>query len=490
MRASRKTRREAREQPVETARTGRLSTFGQSRKVWGATSLILVLPCLWQSRIQAGDLSSHLYNAWLAQLIGEGRAPGLSIVPQSSNVLFDLLLSTLFRLCGAEAAQRIAVMIAVLVFAWGAMAFVFAVAVRRAWHLLPIIGILAYGWVFHMGLFNFYLSLGLSFLALATAWKEQPGRIALALGLLALAYTAQAIAPAWAAALLAYRWAAARLSSRGRTYLLSGAVLLLAALHAMLAAAMRTNWMPSQILLITGADQAFVYGEKYWLVCGLLLLVMGSLGWASRRIADRILVHFSIVTAAGIFILPTWVWLPHYNHALVFIAERMSLAAGVLICALVGCAPVRNWHRWAIAAVGLLFFSFLYTDERALNGLEDRMQEAVSQIPAGQRVISAIDTSGLRANPVTHMIDRACIGRCYSYANYEPSSAAFRIRVAGRSPIVASTDADASRMQVGGYAVKPRDVPLYRLMLDQSREIVTQSMPPGALTGMSIWDGL
>lgn len=458
--------------------------------MWGAASLLLALPCLWQSRIQAGDLSSHLYNAWLAQLIGEGRAPGLSIVAQSSNVLFDLLLGTLFRFCGAELAQRVAAIIAVLVFAWGATAFVFAAAGPRAWHILPVIGILAYGWVYHMGLFNFYLSLGLSFLALAVAWKARPGRIALAVSLLALAYTAQAIAPAWAAALLAYRWLAGRLSPRFHAFLLPAAVLLMAALHALLASAMRTNWRPSQILLITGADQGFVYGNKYWLVCVLLLSAIGSLAWASRRLADPILAHFCVLTAAGIFILPTWVWLPHYSHALVFIAERMSLASGVLICAYAAAAPVGKWHRWATGAVALLFFVFLYNDERALNGLEDRIDEAVSQIPAGQRVISAIETAGLRTNPITHMIDRACLGHCYSYANYEPSSAAFRIRVRGRSPIVASTDADASRMQVGGYAVKPWDVPLYRLMLDQSREIVIQSMPPGALTGMSIWDGL
>jgi hypothetical protein len=37
----------------------------------------------------AGDLSSHLYNAWLAELIGQGRAPGLVIVEQHTNVLFE-----------------------------------------------------------------------------------------------------------------------------------------------------------------------------------------------------------------------------------------------------------------------------------------------------------------------------------------------------------------------------------------------------------------
>jgi hypothetical protein len=55
-------------------------------------SLLLLVPCFWQPRIQAGDLSSHLYNAWLAQLIERGQAPGLTLARQSNNVLFDLML--------------------------------------------------------------------------------------------------------------------------------------------------------------------------------------------------------------------------------------------------------------------------------------------------------------------------------------------------------------------------------------------------------------
>src|SRR5260221_9482684 len=86
-------------------------------------SILLLVPCFWQSRLQAGDLSSHIYNAWLAQLIETGHAPGLSFAFQSTNVLFDIILSTLFKTFGAAAAQRISVSIAVLIFVWGAFAF-------------------------------------------------------------------------------------------------------------------------------------------------------------------------------------------------------------------------------------------------------------------------------------------------------------------------------------------------------------------------------
>src|SRR5437763_1344621 len=83
-------------------------------------SVLLLIPCFWQSRLQMGDLESHLYNAWLAQLIETGRTAGLAIVPQKTNVLFDWILSALFRAFGAGPAQRISVAFSVLVFAWGA----------------------------------------------------------------------------------------------------------------------------------------------------------------------------------------------------------------------------------------------------------------------------------------------------------------------------------------------------------------------------------
>src|SRR5205809_2530622 len=114
-------------------------------KVYVPLSMLVLLPVYWQPRVQAGDLSSHIYNAWLAQLIETGQTQGMVVVKQTTNILFDLMLSTLFPLVGAELAQRIAVSIAVLTFVWGAFRFVGAVAGKRPWHLLPCIAMLAYG---------------------------------------------------------------------------------------------------------------------------------------------------------------------------------------------------------------------------------------------------------------------------------------------------------------------------------------------------------
>lgn len=110
----------------------RAQALGRSPVAFVITSVLLLIPCFWQRRIQAGDLSSHIYNAWLAQLIESGKTTGLAVVHQTTNVLFDILLAVLLRAFGASAAQRIAVALCVLVFAWGAFAFISRIAGRRA----------------------------------------------------------------------------------------------------------------------------------------------------------------------------------------------------------------------------------------------------------------------------------------------------------------------------------------------------------------------
>src|SRR5262245_31217330 len=116
-----------------------------------AAVALLLAPCFWHSRLQAGDLSSQIYNACPAHLIAAGRAPGLTIEFHTTNLLFDWMLSALLPAFGANAAQRIAVAIGVQVFVWGAFAFVRAASGRALWALFPLLAMLAYGWVFHAG---------------------------------------------------------------------------------------------------------------------------------------------------------------------------------------------------------------------------------------------------------------------------------------------------------------------------------------------------
>jgi hypothetical protein len=130
-------------------------------------SLFLLAPCLWHPRIEAGDLPSHTYNAWLAHLIKTGQAPSLYFEPAWNNILVDVGLEKIGDLAGYPAAERIVSGTCVLIFFWGAFLFIGAVNVRPPWPLAPAIAIVTYGWTFYSGFFNFYLGLGLAFFAMA-----------------------------------------------------------------------------------------------------------------------------------------------------------------------------------------------------------------------------------------------------------------------------------------------------------------------------------
>src|SRR5713101_3587593 len=155
--------------------------FVRERRLHAAIiSVGLMIPCFWHRRIEAGDLGSHVYNAWLAQLIERGQGPGLHLARQWNNVLFDILLLKLGNLLGLAAGQKILVPLCVLIFFWGTFALISAVSRRPPWSLLPCLAMLAYGWTFNLGFFNYYLSLGLGFFAIAIVWSGRGRELVLA----------------------------------------------------------------------------------------------------------------------------------------------------------------------------------------------------------------------------------------------------------------------------------------------------------------------
>ena len=172
-------------------------------------SAVLLVPCFWHRHIEAGDLGSHLYNAWLAQLIEKGQAPGLYLARQFSNVLFDFFLSHLANVFGFWLAEKIAVSACVLIFFWGVFALISSVADDPQWLLMPCIATLAYGYAFNMGFMNYYLSLGFGAFCLAlvwpvAAWKGKEADWILAALLLAVAWLAHPIGCLWALSTLTY----------------------------------------------------------------------------------------------------------------------------------------------------------------------------------------------------------------------------------------------------------------------------------------------
>src|SRR5689334_20939801 len=162
-----------------------------------ALSAAMLIPCFWHGRIEAGDLASHVYNAWLAQLIEKGQAPGLYIAKQWNNILFDVLLLRAASIFGIGPAQKIVVSICVLVFFWGVFAFIRTLTGRPPWFLLPCIAMLAYGYSFSMGFMNYYVSLGLACFGLALGLRAQRFEWAVVAAAAALTFLAHPIGFLW-----------------------------------------------------------------------------------------------------------------------------------------------------------------------------------------------------------------------------------------------------------------------------------------------------
>src|SRR5258705_13994633 len=85
-------------------------------------SAAALIPCFWHKHIEAGDLGSHVYNAWLAELVQRGELSGLRIVPQWNNVAFDLLLSAFRKIVICLWYESLAASLFESIFFWGVFA--------------------------------------------------------------------------------------------------------------------------------------------------------------------------------------------------------------------------------------------------------------------------------------------------------------------------------------------------------------------------------
>src|SRR6202034_2313740 len=200
-----------------------------------AVALLLAVPCVWTQHVQASDLSSHLYNAWLTNLATAGATKGLYVVPQYSNVLFDFALSWLLKSFSVVSTERIAVIAAVQIFFWGCFALVSATGRRPAWQCAPLLALLTYGAVFRMGFFNFYISVGICCAAIALVWWNNSLARWLAFALLRIAWIAHFVPCLWGLAVIGYILSARWTKPSHRWRLLAAGIIGIGGLAAFLA---------------------------------------------------------------------------------------------------------------------------------------------------------------------------------------------------------------------------------------------------------------
>ena len=435
-------------------------------------ALLLLVPCLWQPHIMAGDLPSHLYNAWLAGQIEQGNVPPqLSLAHPVTNVLADWVAEGLMLRLGPTATERIVACGAVEIFFWGAFCFVAAAAGQHCWIVAPSLGMIAYGLIFHIGFLNFYLSTGLSLWMMALLWRPRLPWYWLALPLAVLALLAHALPLAWALAALIYVHGVRMVPKSQRVLVFLGAACLLTLTQFALLARFPNHWSLAELLSLeaelglTGTGQFWLYGPEYAIVvCGVLIVWFALfLQRLDRRsFLDDPLVHIWGLSVLAYALMPKVIVLPQYNSPLAFMQYRMSLFVAILLCAVLsGGAHGRSLTRVS-GLLASLFFTLMYLDARSLNQIEADLAKLFSSLPRDSRVAAALlDSASWRLNGLEHAASLACLGRCFDYGNYEPTSGQFRVRVSGLNDVVAGDGSIAGDIRSGEHIVTPREAPLY-----------------------------
>jgi hypothetical protein len=439
---------------------------------FSAISALVLVPCFWHREIVSSDYGSHLYNAWLAQLIRHGQAPGLWLSGQHTNVLFDFLLSGLGSIFGLRAGGKIAVSMAVLIFFWGLFALVAAATKRAPWFLLPCIALFTYGWTLNLGFFNYYLSLGLAFFCLAIVWRGRRWEWLVAAAIAVVALMAHPLGFAWLVAVAAYVLIA-ELVPRPRYQLLLfvAGVSLLFAFHHYLWGHYNVYSGTGPWYVFNGADQLNLFGPRYRIpqvALAAFALIALSVDIIRRRGPNQwqyfaIPLQLYVLVELSVQLLPGGIHFPPPTASLALLTERVTSVSAALICCLLGAMQPRRWHLAGFAVIAVVFFSFLYQDTGKVNAMEQQVVKLVSTLPPSQRVMATILPPPGSRVLIQHIVDFACIGRCFSYGNYEPGTGLFRVRALPGNLYVLSDYELAVDMEDGEYTVQPEDLPLYQI---------------------------
>lgn len=434
-----------------------------------AVSATLLAPCFWHKALVAGDLGSHLYNAWLVQLAKSGQAPGLWISAQKTNVLFDWMLEGFASFLPIHLAGRAAVYISVLTFFWGAFSFVSVARGRPAWVIAPLLAMVAFGWTFQVGFFNYYLSLGLAFAGISLFWMQRGWRRIVPIILSPIIVIAHPFGFAWFVGAIACI-VVAELWPR-RPFLSPIAALgILGVAGWYLRHQYRVEPASHSAVFWNGLDQIFLARLYIVPVAGLAGLALFAIISISRDLRGRsaeagfpakglILLQLYILVEACILFLPDAIYTHQISAPLRAIAPRTTSISAVLLCGFVACATRRRWFFPVVLGTSVIFFALLYHDTGTLSSIEQEIQQLVRTVPAGERILFTIHQPRSYRFWGVHIVDDACIGHCFSYSNYEAATNAFRIRALPGNRIVMSRLEQIAAVELGEYTLQPGDLP-------------------------------
>jgi hypothetical protein len=237
--------------------------------------------------------------------------------------------------------------------------------------------------------------------------------------------------------------------------------------------ALSADWDRGPFYLYNGADQLALYGQRYFYLAGAAFffgVVCVAADLFSRRRENSFWKPFELpfelyaVAFCATALLPENLR-PSVNSGWIgLLSSRLTTISAILgLCIFASMKP-RKWHLAGFGLCAVAFFAFLYQDTGWLNQLEANGEKFVENLSAGTRVIVTVRApEGSRIPFIGHVVERACIGHCFSYANYEPSSGEFRVHVKKGSPVVTSSTNDAEDMASGEYEVDETDLPIKQI---------------------------
>jgi hypothetical protein len=238
-------------------------------------------------------------------------------------------------------------------------------------------------------------------------------------------------------------------------------------------ASLLADWDRGPFYLYNGADQLGLFGTRYFWLAGAAfffgLVCAGTdlyLRWKENEwwLQFQLPFELYVVTFCATALLPESLRPSLQGGWIGLLGSRLTSISAIFGLCVLGYLKPRKWHLAGFSICAVVFFALLYQDTGWVNQMEANAEKLVADLPPGTRVIVTIRAPvDSRIAFVSHAVERACIGHCFSYSNYEPSSGEFRVRVQKGSPVVTSSTDDAEDMASGEYEVDETDLPLKQI---------------------------
>jgi len=350
----------------------------------------------------------------------------------------------------------------------------------------------AYGAMYWLGFTNYMMGCGCGFLALGFSNSKFRHVRWLAILMLAVTFLMHLFVFAWTMGAAVILIAIPRLpeAMRRRAYLASMALSLLPLpfLHRMTV----NLWELDQSKSILGSDQVHVFGDGSYAVLVIVNLILFSLLLSNRDQLRRVLASplawLYMMNAVFIFTVPhalTWpaggtvaaTGLPPLSM-LSFLTERFAFLQCVLLTALMANMSWEKWQKAAITAALCLHCMMAYQTAEKIRWAEYKLEETIAPLPQGAKVIVDMSFPDLRVPVAHHLVDTVCLGRCYDFADYEPSIGHFRIHANPANKVVMWRREDVVSVDSVIYSARPEDLPVY-LISPCRTGLCVHSMRPG-----------